>query len=187
MKTLESTSVIGGESRIVKFGRRTGIEFLLALSGARLEVGHDDKGNATEVLTLTPDVHKALERACGMAQDTLNRHHLLPDLRDAGAVVGGEHKAKTDEGKKKELAWARELIARLDGEEVFDLLDFMPEGGSRIPAELKVHWEQAKAYYAAAKDDEAKVAKAKAKFGEFSVEAIAKALKAIADAQPDLF
>lgn len=122
------------------------------------------------------DIRKKLsdERIAKMIVDTLNRHHFLPTIRDAGAVIGGEFKSKTEEGKKREQERAVKIAEQVDEEHVFDILEFIPDERVSVDAELKP-------YMAAAKDAIAK-AQAAGKTVTMSVEDIAREIKKRAEA-----
>lgn len=58
-----------------------------------------------------------------LANDYINRHHFLPDVRTA---LRGEVTAKTDEGKAKQAATFAAMKGRVEAGEVFDLYEFTP-------------------------------------------------------------
>lgn len=66
-------------------------------------------------------------RSAEFITDALNRHHLLPQVRQAYKSVNVTPTAKTDDGKVKELEKAKALIARVEDGEVFNILDFVPK------------------------------------------------------------
>lgn len=163
-----STTNIGGTQTQVKHTLPQGKEWM-AKHGAMPE--GVDEGTLEKVLS-----HPGIVRAIGIANDYLNRHHFLPDCRGAGDVIAKGSTAKTEKGQEKEQAWAVAMLEKIDNGHVFDLLDFLPNArGESVAEHLKPFMKVAKEHYDGyvlnGMGD-----RVAAKFGAFTVEAIANAL-----------